>query len=135
MTNPENEDSQKAVVLIATADPDMQNILYYMVHKQGFAVEEADSGKETLEKAHLLHPDTILLDLSLGGSAGFETLRALQEEDDTRRIPVVLVCDKSLGSFQRQTICQETNVKAAIEKPVCMQTLSGILHRILNDSQ
>lgn len=136
MTDDTNDaDCEKPLILIAAADPDMQNILYYMVHKRGFAVEEADSKKETLEKAQLLHPDIILMDLSLGGSAGFETLRALQEQDDTRRIPVVLVCDKNLGNFQRQTICQETNVKAAVEKPVYEQTLSGILHRILNASQ
>ena len=127
----EDIDSEKPRILIVAADLDLQNILYYIVHKHGFTVEEADSLEETLEKSRLLQPALILLDFTMNGSAGFDTMRALQAEDETRRIPVVLMCDKHLGIFQRQMIYQESNVKAAMEKPVCAQTLLGIIQRLL----
>ena len=128
----EDADSEKPRILIVAADLDLQNILYYIVHKHGFTVEEADSLEETLEKSRLLQPALILLDFTMNGSAGFDTMRALQAEDETRRIPVVLMCDKHLGIFQRQMIYQESNVKAAMEKPVCAQTLLGIIQRLLH---
>ena len=127
----EDIDSEKPRILIVAADLDLQNILYYIVHKHGFTVEEADSREEALEKSRLLQPALILLDFTMNGSAGFDTMRALQAEDETRRIPVVLMCDKHLGIFQRQMIYQESNVKAAMEKPVCAQTLLGIIQRLL----
>lgn len=130
MTETDDDTRQNPVALIVTADPDLRNILYYLVHKQGFAIEEADTKAEAIEKAQLFRPDLILLDLALGGSSGFETIRALQEEDETRGIPVALLCDKNIGEVQKQMIYQESNIKAALEKPVCSQTLTTVIRRL-----
>jgi len=133
MTEDRNDtDPEKPRILIVAADLDLQNILSYIIHKNGFTVEEADSLGEALEKARLLQPALILLDFTMKGGEGFDTMRALQAEEETRRIPVALMCDKHQEAFQRQMICQESNVRAALEKPVCAQTLLGIIQRLLH---
>jgi DNA-binding response OmpR family regulator len=133
MSGLENSTSGNPTILIATADIDLRKILHYLVKKQSFASEDADCMEETLKKARMLRPSIILLDFSLKGSEGFEALIGLQEEDETRSIPVVLLYDKDPGNFQKEIISHETNVKAALEKPVYPDDLTKALLDIMKE--
>lgn len=68
----------------------LKNILagYYDVHM-------CQSGEEAIEKAAVLMPDLILLDVIMQGISGFETLAQLKEQACTKNIPVILIT--SLG--------------------------------------
>ena len=134
MTDETNDaEPGKPRILIVSADHDLRNVLYYIVHKQGFPVEEAENLAEALQSARRLQPALVLLDLPLKGGPGFATLRALQEEDETRRIPVAVLCDNSPGNFQKQLVYQECNVKAALEKPFSAESLLAMLGRLLHE--
>ncbi|AUX41828.1 uncharacterized protein SOCE26_032530 [Sorangium cellulosum] len=59
---------------------------------QGFDVAVAQEGEEALERAELLQPDLILLDVLLTPAMdGFETCRRLKAADATREIPVIFM--------------------------------------------
>ncbi|MDX2240143.1 MAG: response regulator [Leptolyngbyaceae cyanobacterium bins.302] len=51
----------------------------------------AASGKEGLQVAQAEQPDGILLDVSMPGMDGLEVLQYLQDNPETRSIPVVLL--------------------------------------------
>ncbi len=66
-----------------------EEVLPQLQH-DGFRVEMAGSGSDTVHKAKDLRPDLVLLDLELLGRSGWETLHELKTSPDTRAIPVII---------------------------------------------
>src|ERR1700688_3993734 len=56
-----------------------------------FQLVVAQDGEEGLERAKLVQPDLILLDVMMPGIDGFETCRRLKTIDNTRDIPVIFM--------------------------------------------
>jgi signal transduction histidine kinase/CheY-like chemotaxis protein len=67
-----------------------------------FQLAAAYSGQAALEKARRLRPSLILLDLALPDMSGFEVVRALRQEAETRDIPVVAVTAATPGEDELQ---------------------------------
>jgi len=65
-----------------------------------FQVMVAQDGEEAVERAQLVQPDLILLDVMMPGVDGYETCRRLKMIESTRDIPVIFMtalaetCDK-----------------------------------------
>jgi len=68
----------------------------------GLELHSAFGGEEGLAMAAVIHPDIILLDLIMPKIQGFEVLRRLKEDLDTRDIPVVVLSNLGQdGDLQR----------------------------------
>jgi signal transduction histidine kinase len=61
------------------------------LERHGYAVVVAQGGEEALERAALVRPDLILLDVLMPGIDGFETCRQLKADAATRDIPVIFM--------------------------------------------
>lgn len=127
---PGSGNPEEKLILIVEDDDSVWDLLYYIVRKEGFKTEKASDGKEALDKARLLHPQLILLDLMLPKFGGWEILRELQE-GDTSDIPIVIVSSRNLDRSTSEMLKQEPNVKDFIEKPVKSQVLAALLHMLL----
>ncbi|MCW9057865.1 MAG: PAS domain S-box protein [Gammaproteobacteria bacterium] len=64
----------------------------------GLTLLEAHTGEQGIELAREHQPDLILLDIGLPGIDGFETLRQLRADVQTRDIPVVAVTANAMPS-------------------------------------
>lgn len=62
----------------------------FLRHK-GFSVMKALDGDTGVRLAKQESPDLILLDLVLPKKEGFEVLKELKEDDETKEIPVVIL--------------------------------------------
>lgn len=58
----------------------------------------ANNGKQALEIAKIEKPDIILLDILLPGIGGFEILKNLKEDPETKNIPVIILSNLSQKS-------------------------------------
>lgn len=58
---------------------------------QGYRVLVAQDGDEGLQRAELMRPDVILLDVMMPGPNGFEVCRRLKSRSSTREIPVIFM--------------------------------------------
>ena len=121
---------EEKLILIVEGDDAIWDLLYYIVRREGFKTEKASDGKEALDKARILHPQLILLDLMLPKCGGFEIARELQE-GDTANIPIVIVSGRNLDHSTSEMLKREPNVKDFIEKPVKSQVLAALLHALL----
>ena len=119
---------EERTILIVDDNDALWDLLNYIVRKEGFKVEKATDGKEAIDKARILRPGLILLDLM--PQAGFETLRELQS-DDTADIPIILLSDRYFNQSTLELIAQEPNVKAFVKKPIDAPALAALLHKIL----
>ncbi|MDD2803965.1 MAG: hypothetical protein PHV33_00290 [Elusimicrobiales bacterium] len=120
---------QDKIILIASDDETLWELLYYIVHKEGFPVEKADSHSEAMDKARALRPALILLALNPHDS--YATLRELQT-DDTVSIPVILLANRPIDRATEELIRQEPNVKGFLQQPADALNLAALLHKLLN---
>ena len=85
--------SQAAVrprVLVADDNSDMRHYLARLLSEQ-YEVETVADGQAALQAAHKNPPDLIVSDVMMPILDGFELLKALRADEQTRTIPVVLL--------------------------------------------
>ena len=119
---------QEKTILIASDDETLWELLYYIVRKEGFKIEKADSADESIDKARTLRPDLILLSLKPHDS--YKTLRELQT-DDTVNIPIILLSNRQIDHLTAELLRQEPNVKGLLQQPAGSANLVALLHRLL----
>ena len=104
--------------------------LTYTLEHEGFQTSVAMNGIEGLRKAHEEKPDLIILDVMLPGIDGFELCRRLRADEETARVPVLMVSAKA------QEIDKATGLKMGadmyISKPVGPEKIVAAVKSALN---
>lgn len=81
-----------------------------------FEVNEASDGMDCLEQVSLRIPDAILIDVMMPRMNGFETVRRLKMNIDTRDIPVAIVT--ALNDLATQLKAVEAGADDFLTKPI-----------------
>lgn len=76
-------------VLIVDDDTAIREVLYDVLSRRGFTVLTANSGVQALEMLKTQRPQFILLDLTMPGLGGLDTLKRIRLFDDA--VPVILM--------------------------------------------
>ncbi|MBA3580150.1 MAG: response regulator [Gemmatimonadaceae bacterium] len=94
-------DGRKLKILIV--DDDQKSVELIAAHVEDFASEilRAYTGADAIEIAHDAVPDLIFLDLMMPGVNGFDVAKALQADNRTMRIPILVVTAKSITTEDR----------------------------------
>jgi len=79
MAEPSLFDSPIGKVLIVDDEPDTQEIICRLLKFEGFEVFTASSGEEGVRRAEEVHPEVVLMDISLPGIDGNEALRRIKK--------------------------------------------------------
>lgn len=108
-------------VLIADDYPDMRELLGRQIERLGFIPILAENGAEVLEKAVAEQPRLILLDMIMPVMDGWEAVRSLRANPETKHIPILaataLFHDVDLKS------CIDQGCHGYINKPFTMAEL------------
>lgn len=78
-------------VLVVDDHPPMVGLIQDALARAGFVVRTAHDGAACLRSVAAERPDLIVLDVVMPGMDGFEVLRRLREQHDTRDIPVIIL--------------------------------------------
>jgi len=78
-------------ILFIEDDTTLQESLGETLTKEGFEVLQAFNGEDGLKLAAEQNPDLVLLDLILPKMNGFDVLKELKENDNTKHIPVIVL--------------------------------------------
>ncbi len=100
------------------------------LNSKGYDTEFAENGKIGIQKAIELKPYAITLDIMIQGNSGWNILRELKENEETKNIPVILISimdDKNLG--------YGLNAYEYIVKPFSTDKLNVILNQLENISK
>jgi PAS domain S-box-containing protein len=79
------------VVLLVDDDPQIHHLIGTMLNREGYRVEHAAGGVEALERARILRPAVILLDVMMPNVDGWAVLALLKGDPALADIPVVIV--------------------------------------------
>ena len=89
----------------------------------------ASSGLEGIKKAETEKPDAILLDVMMPGMDGITVFKTLQENSDTKEIPVIILTATIQTSDNYRY--KDLGIKAAIGKPFSPLTLAQEISQAL----
>jgi two-component system alkaline phosphatase synthesis response regulator PhoP len=94
---------QKGKILVVDDEVYILHILDFSLGAEGFDVITANNGELAVAKAKQEQPNLIVLDIMMPVLDGYETLKRLKQDQDTKDIPVILLTakgrdvDKRLG--------------------------------------
>ena len=80
-----------STVLIVDDTPGNLGMAVTLLEGRGYRVAIAQDGEEGLQRAKLLRPDLILLDVMMPGADGFEICTRLKALEETHDIPVIFM--------------------------------------------
>jgi len=102
-----------------------------LLKRDGFNVRVATGGKEALEIVKESQPSLILLDLVMPGMDGFQVVRALQQDDRWKKIPIVILSGKELTEAEEQEL--NTHIVEFMKKDAFSTVeMTKTINRILN---
>lgn len=81
----------KHKVLIIEDERSLSEILKYNMEKEGFEVFTAADGQEGLQRAQLVQPDLVVLDLMLPVIEGYEVCRQLRGDPKTQSARILML--------------------------------------------
>lgn len=103
----EEEIWKKKKVCIVDDDPNVREIYLMKFNQEGFDVSLATNGEEGLKVIREERPDIILLDLQMPVKNGVEVLAELHQDQELRKIPVIVLTNidnedsfKEVGKFE-----------------------------------
>ena len=127
-----NSEDTKYKVLVIDDDDNAQDMMKKFLEKQDFSILQAKSGEDGLNLAAEHLPDVITLDVMMPEMDGWEVLAALQANETTKNIPVIML---TMGN--EPDIGYSLGATDYLTKPVNWNELSSVLmrHQIASDSQ
>jgi two-component system, cell cycle response regulator DivK len=92
------------LILIVEDDDNSRKLLRDALQVIGYETAEAENGELGLRLAAERRPALILMDIQMPGISGFEALRSLRADPDTRAIPVIAVTASVMGAQQNDVL-------------------------------
>ena len=103
-------------MLVCEDDPVIRMLVGEVLTDSGFEVIMAVDGSEALALLSMARCDTVVLDLTMPGLNGMETLAQIRGRPETRALPVIVVT----GNSDPRTIeaCRAAGASDVLLKPV-----------------
>ncbi len=135
-------------ILVIEDDIAIRATLSDILEINGYAVIPATNGQEGVDLARSHHPDAILTDIAMPGLNGFEVIRALHADEETRSIPIIIVSaslepakvrqgmDLGAEDFIVKPFTEEQvlhSLRARLEKKALLDELDAFAHTVAHD--
>jgi two-component system OmpR family response regulator len=117
-------------VLIAEDEPSILESLDFILKRAGWTISTVTDGDATIEAVRRLRPRVLVLDVMLPKRSGFEVLKAIRADPDTRDLPVLILTAK--GQQQDRRIAEEFGADEFVTKPYSNAEVVGAVRQLLN---
>ncbi|HEY0310455.1 MAG TPA: response regulator, partial [Luteimonas sp.] len=118
---------------VLVVDDDVRNIfaLSSVLERHGIEVVTAGTGQEAIQKvAGDGDIDLVLMDIMMPGMDGYDTMRAIRENPESRALPIVALTAKAMKGDREK--CLEAGASDYLAKPVVTDQLLGVLRQWLH---
>ena len=109
-------------ILVVEDNAGNLELMQVVLEMAGFEVAVAASADAGLDRARMIHPDLILMDMHLPGMDGYEATRILKSDPELKDIPVIAVTAICDASDEQKLL--EHGCNGCINKPVNTRTLA-----------
>lgn len=127
-----DETPAKQQLLVVEDNPDIRKFIkLYLSHL--YDIEEAENGKEGLEKAKKMIPDLIISDILMPEIDGLEMCKILKNNESTAHIPIILLTARSSQLYQIEGY--ETGADDYVTKPFNTTLLISRIKNLLENRE
>jgi two-component system alkaline phosphatase synthesis response regulator PhoP len=122
-------------ILIADDEPDILEILKFNLEKEGYLVSTAKNGIEAIEKAKIIHPDLIILDIMMPLKNGIETcqqLRIMPEFKNTLITFLTAISDDTT-EVKGLEIGADDFIKKPVKPAVLVSKVNSLFRRLVKE--
>ncbi len=126
-----NPEPPRKKILVVDDESAMHSVIFDTL-SDDYQLAAAHNGKDGIEKAIQFKPDLILMDLMMPDIGGYEAVRLLRGNLDTRAIPVIVVTARTFDPSTIEMLKHESNVAAFINKPFRPKELREVVKQALS---
>lgn len=116
------------VILIVEDYEDTREFMKFLLEKHGYQVVEAGDGIEAIERFKKIHPDLILMDISLPIVDGLTATKAIRESNKGEEIPIIAIT--AFGNLYLERAL-EAGCNELMNKPLDIESLEMMIDRYL----
>lgn len=116
-----NIDAGKTSVLIVDDIPINVTLIEKMLKPFHFVIEKANDGQTALDIVAGKKPDLILLDLMMPGINGYDVIRQLRSQEETKQLPIIVI--SALNSNEDVVKGYSLGANDFLTKPIIMDRL------------
>lgn len=117
-------------ILIVEDDPLISEMYHDIFEFDGYELDVAANGEEGIEKARMLKPTLILLDIMMPKMNGLQVLEKLKSDPETKNIPVVILTNLS-GTQDAKAALSKGAVKYIVKSQYDPKQVSDMVKEIL----
>lgn len=118
---------RRVTILLVDDDEGVRKALKSGLSRKGYVLDEAENGRQALEKISKNRPDLILLDGRMPVMDGFKTCQCLRKNPQTKDIAIIFCSGISVTLAKRRGIRADDY----IEKPLSLDNLLKKISKIL----
>ena len=85
-------------ILIAEDEPDIRELVTFMLRFAGYEVVAASNGEDAVRTAAREIPDLVIMDVRMPRMTGYDACRLMKANPDLRHVPVVFLSAKGQES-------------------------------------
>jgi CheY-like chemotaxis protein len=117
-------------ILLVEDNDEIRELLALFIKHLGYKVFAAARGLEAIDRASVVHPDLIMMDIRMPGMHGDDATACLKANPSTRDIPVLVVTAYGAGIDTRRALA--AGAAEILHKPLDLKTLPNVLRRYLS---
>ena len=117
-------------ILVVDDESAITFALSHLMKAEGYDVATASDGLEAIEQAESLHPDLILLDISLPGRNGFDVCQTIRSAPASAHVKIVMMSARSRDVEIEKGLALGAN--AYLTKPFSIQSVTQTVQDLLD---
>jgi len=118
-------------IVIAEDEPSILESLDFILRRAGWTISAVTDGDAALEAVRRLRPRILVLDVMLPKRSGFEVLKHIRANADTKHLPVLILTAK--GQQQDRRIAAELGASDFVTKPYANAEVVGAVRQLLGE--
>jgi len=119
-----------AKILIAEDEPDIRELVTFMLRFAGYEVVAASNGEDAVRTAAREIPDLVIMDVRMPRMTGYDACRLMKSNPDLRDVPVVFLSAKGQESEIRSGL--DAGAEEYLLKPFSPAELTNRVRGILS---
>ena len=117
--------STGVTIVVADDDPSILDFAFRAISKSGHRVLRAERGDTALALIRQERPRLVFLDVLMPGLDGLEVCKAMREDEQLSRIPVVLL--SAMGEARLREATRQSGANDFLTKPMHLEALRGLV--------